>query len=162
MATYTLTEDAFVRAMGAAMRTRLFMMGAILSALGLLVALDAFHRGGGHRWAFVAAIPFLLGAIPLVRRSKWRRLYRQTPLWNEPVTFLPSEDGYTIQTPSGRSQQAWKDAWRVDIKAGFLLIWVNSSMFRLIPLNVLSPEELGLVRASRAKTRKAFRGNQRS
>jgi hypothetical protein len=153
MAQYQFTEDQFVRAMAAAGRRIAVMLVAGAVVMAIVAGVYASQAGITPRSLILAAVPVALVFLLWRRRLRWRRVFRQTPALQRQQTFLPDNDGYTIESYAGKARISWQETWRVTLSPEVAFLWMNETTFRIVPLEALSPEELEVVQRQAARPR---------
>lgn len=146
MAKFTISENDFIDAMTARQGlARMWLpFGVVLVSVGVVSFL---YTGGQSLGAFIPVL-LLLPAPILARfllRSKWRRLYRQTPAFRVPVECSMDEAGCSMTSPSGETRFTWDELHDIRSTKGYWFLFHNEATFRFLPVAALSAEEVRIL-----------------
>lgn len=149
MTAYKITEDLYIRAMTYAQkRTR-----TIVIAVCIIVPL-AIHalKGFPQQTLISVLIVYLILAFyflvlaPLINRMTFQRTYRNNPLLHNTQHVELSEDEILFRSDNGESRYRFADLKRLKIYPDLIMVYPTTTIFHVIPKDVLSTSELAILR----------------
>ncbi|WP_353572149.1 YcxB family protein [Candidatus Albibeggiatoa sp. nov. BB20] len=104
------------------------MVGVVFCVIGLSTLIAHFLLG-----LFIIGCGAILLSIVLIRSFLWRKAFRDTPKYNEPISIVFQQDMIYVKTIQGESYLNWNTyAWYLDT-SHFVLLYMTKKYFSVIP-----------------------------
>ncbi len=147
---YHISEDQFVRACWHAhrpLRWRLTL--ALFVVLALFPPVMGFSAASISATAIVAVllIGFRWGLLPRIHRWRFRRTYRENPLMQREQQLEMNPTGFVLRSSNGESRYAFRELKKVAVLEDMVLVYPTTTLFHMIPTELLSDFELAQFRA---------------
>jgi len=120
---------------------------AVLTLIIFVIAIVPATQGYSVGEVASTVLPYLLilGAIvlalPLVQRWQLKRVYRQTPLWQQEQTHEFAEAGFRMSNPLANTLMRW-DAFREALETKeFFLLYVSGYMAYFLPKRAITARD---------------------
>ena len=147
---YHISEDQFVRACWHAhkpLRWRLTLV--LFVVLALFPPVMGFTAASISATAIVAVllIIFRWGLLPRIHRWRLRRTYRDNPLMQREQQLEMKPTGFVLRSSNGESRYTFRELRKVVVLEDMVLVYPTTTIFHMIPVNLLSDFELAQFRA---------------
>lgn len=147
---YQITEAYFIAANRHARRrlVRVLVVAMVL-VLALFPALHDFSRDSivASVGTGVLLLLFLWLVLPALQRGSLRRTYRKNPLLQreQEVELLPT--GFVLRSSNGEARYHFGELKKVELLDDLVLVYPTTTLFHIIPINLLDDFALTQFRA---------------
>ena len=147
---YQITQQQFARACWHAQRSqRRIVVAALYLVLALFPVVTGFKAAAVLASVIVALLLTGFLAVFLSRLHRWRfgRLYQQNPLLQKRQQLEMQPTGFVLRSANGESRYRFAELKKVDVLDDMVLVYPTTTLFHMIPANLLDDFALAQFRA---------------
>ena len=128
---------------------RLRLTAALFVVLALFPPVMGFSAASISATAIVAVllVIFRWGLLPRIPRWRFRRIYRDNPLMQREQQLEMNPTGFVLSSSNGESRYAFRELKKVALLEDMVLVYPTTTLFHMIPTELLSDFELAQFRA---------------
>ena len=128
--------------------TPFLILATVVALLGLVLGGDGAMGDALPILAWlVLTFAFILAVVQFwVLPRQTRRMFQQTSLLRELITFNWDEDGIALEGESAKSRIAWRDLYAWDEEESLIILMQNEMLYNLVPKSALDDRQIGDLR----------------
>ncbi len=145
---YFITEQLFVQGSVHAFAKNRRRLLILLCLLPLI--LIPWVGAGEQLWIEVLLLYlvlafFFFGITPMINRWLFRRVFRRNPLLHREQFFEITEEGLHLRSENGEARYRFDELKKVSVYPEMVLIYPMTTLFHVIPRELLSATEVELL-----------------